>query len=795
MHYQADSAATIEMTEAQFPLVMVETSDGTVYNPMHGVKQSLDTPSMDTPLTPLSANNQVRLAIDTYGNIINSISYKVRDTRDNSLIESTELSTFEESQSRAHATLNLRNLLSSGVEYMLEVTVSTEKNEDIKYYTRIVSNQDTYFENVLNFVLEFNSNTYSVSGASEISKYIETTYGKDNSNFGSVDIYCESSTIMWGDLDPFIESNVLPTVESIDSDVLIVSLDYTIGAVDTDGGYDSYSVHEYYRARQGTSGLFLLQFKREASQIFDGKNDLFASGKIDLGIQSDLTAQAMDSDDHEHTCFVTNGNLWSYSKSANAFIRVFSFDSNDSDNLRERYIRHKIKVMDIEDNGDITFIVYGYMNRGAHEGELGVSLYQYTYGDNSVEEYLFIPLEMSYERIEENVGDIAYLNSDNSFYIMINDSVYAIELNSREVMTEIVGLTPDTYKVSDDGRIIAYSVNGEPNNTEAIRIFNFEQGSEKVIEAKEGQVMRVLGFIESDCIYGFADAEDIAYDDSGILTFPMHTIVICDNSYDVVKEYSESGVYMSGVEVDGYRINMTRVVKNGSGGYTTTSVDQLINRSENSADEHVSVDSVYTTSRKTEVVLVLPNGVGDVNSVTARAADNVQFAADRELVMEDIGTPKKLYYVFGAGRMSGSYSDINSAVAAAYANYGYVLDYDSDLVWKKFKTSTASIKGLTAEDSDFGGSCEAGLAVLKTYLGGSDELRLITLKNLSYETALSFVGRGKPVLARTESGYVFIVGYDTTQVTYLDSGKEVTVTLANAEKLFTLGGSVFLTYY
>jgi hypothetical protein len=42
---------------------------------------------------------------------------------------------------------------------------------------------------------------------------------------------------------------------------------------------------------------------------------------------------------------------------------------------------------------------------------------------------------------------------------------------------------------------------------------------------------------------------------------------------------------------------------------------------------------------------------------------------------------------------------------------------------------------------------------------------------------------------------VFIVGYDTTQVTYLDSGKEVTVTLANAEKLFTLGGSVYLTYY
>ncbi len=795
IHYQSDSASTIEMTEAKLPIVSIEANDGTIYNPMHGIVQDIDTVSMDTPLTPLPSTNQLKIAIDTYGNVIEEISYKVRDTRDNSLIESTKVARFEESQSRVHATLGLKDLLSTGVEYMLEITVSTEITENIKFYTRIVSGQDTYASNCLNFALEFNSNTYSTSGQSEISSYIETTYGKDNSNYGSADIYCEASTITWGDLDPFIESNVVPTIESIESEVMTLFLDYTIGTVDTDGNYDTYAVHEYYRVRQGTMGMFLLAYKREANQIFDGKDDLYASGKIVLGIQSDLSVQAKDSSSHDFTCFENYGSLWSYSKSANTFIRIFSFDSDDSDNVRERYQRHKIKIMDVDDSGDVTFIVYGYMNRGAHEGMLGVSLYRYSYAGNSVEEYLFLPLDMPYEQIEENVGDIAYVNSENLFYIMINDSVYAVELNSKEIMTEIVGLTPDTYKVSEDGRIIAYSLNGELYNTDSIRIYNLEQGSEEIIEAPAGQVMRVLGFIESDCIYGYAYISDIAKDETGDTTFPMHTLDIMNDSYSVIKQYHEDGIYLSAVEVDSYRINMTRIVKDGSGGYTGTSVDQLINRSENSADEHVSVDSVYTASRKTEVVLVLPSGVGDVNASVAKAADNVQFSADRELTIEDIGEPKELYYVFCAGRLEGSCSDISSAVSAAAADYGYVRDYDSNLVWKKFKTSTASIKGLTASDAAFDGSCEDGMQVLRTFLGGSDTLRQVTLKGNTYDVALTLVSRGKPVLASTEAGYVIIVGYDTTQVTYLDGGKEVTVTSAAAAKLFSAGGNVFITFY
>ena len=82
MHYQAESAATMEMTEAQFPIVMVEGNNNVVYNPMHGINQQIDTPLMDTPLTPLPDNRELKIAIDTYGSVLKEISYKVRDTRD-----------------------------------------------------------------------------------------------------------------------------------------------------------------------------------------------------------------------------------------------------------------------------------------------------------------------------------------------------------------------------------------------------------------------------------------------------------------------------------------------------------------------------------------------------------------------------------------------------------------------------------------------------------------------------------------------------------------------------------------
>lgn len=149
------------------------------------------------------------------------------------------------------------------------------------------------------------------------------------------------------------------------------------------------------------------------------------------------------------------------------------------------------------------------MNRGEHEGESGVSLCKYSYEDNIVEERLYIPMDKPYDILSQNVGRIAYLADENTFYILMDDTLYSIDIVSKEVMTVVSGLVDGTYAVSENGDAIAYSMNGRLYSTDSIRIFNMSTDSEKIIKADDNEYIRCLGYINGDFVYGIADKADI----------------------------------------------------------------------------------------------------------------------------------------------------------------------------------------------------------------------------------------------------------------------------------------------
>ena len=99
-----------------------------------------------------------------------------------------------------------------------------------------------------------------------------------------------------GGSDPFIESNIIPSLYESDGDTAVIAMDYTVGAGNDNDSYDTYTVHEYYRIRKTTRAMYLLNFERESNQVFDGRNDLLSSGKINLGIQPDSDIELMDDD-------------------------------------------------------------------------------------------------------------------------------------------------------------------------------------------------------------------------------------------------------------------------------------------------------------------------------------------------------------------------------------------------------------------------------------------------------------------------------------------------------------------
>ncbi|EEC56760.1 hypothetical protein BACPEC_03269 [[Bacteroides] pectinophilus ATCC 43243] len=582
------------------------------------------------------------------------------------------------------------------------------------------------------------------------------------------------------------------------------------------GNYDSYNVDEYYRIRQSGDKMYLLNYEREANQIFDSRNDLMGSSRINLGISSTQSERVVNSSNSRFTCFVRQSDLWSFDNGSSTFTRIFSFDDESSDGVRERYPDHNIKVMEADDDGNIHFIVYGYMNRGEHEGEVGVSLCRYDAKKNDVSELIYIPVDVPYDVLSENVGEVAYIGANGAFYILLDDSLYSIDLTSKEKMTEISGLTDETYAVSENGTAIAYSLNGQIYNTDTIRIFDMASGTDYQIKARQGDRLRVIGYIRNDFVYGEAHADDIVRYSNGGVMFPMYRIAIMDSGNNLIKEYQNDGIYVSTATVQGMRLNLTRVVKNGDGDYETTSVDQLLNREENVQDAGAYVEVVATQSRKKELYIDLVNKVKSAAMASMKTSSSVQFSSGEIIRVDTKLANDSRYYVYGYGRFQGSFVTLEKAIAAADSTYGNVLDIQGREVWRRYKPSGMSLGGINAFYKQSSQTFAGGIDIMLSMAGlssdaqagfdsGKNALEIINatgvtalnLQGASLDNVLSIVGTSRSVVGRYGAdSYVVIKAYDSKNVTFYDvaSGQEVTQTIGEASKLFEQWGNIFVSY-
>ncbi|MDD3238657.1 MAG: hypothetical protein PHW47_00945 [Lachnospira sp.] len=818
MNFEASEMYTTTMKSATLPVVEMVADTGIRYNQLRGYTSAVDDSLINESLTPLPTDKKLGIAVNTYGSQIEKIAYKVRSLTDHSLIENTEVSSFTQSDNTVDAVLNIKNLIDDNTQYSLEIILSTEEHETISYYTRIVSGADMKLADKVKFAKEFNSYCFNSDLSNNMLEYIETSPEGNNTNYGKVNINCTQSQISWGNLKPVVESQIKATVKDISNDVVILYLEYTMGAENEYDSYDTYHVSEYYRRRQTSTDMYLLNFEREANQVFDGKNDLTSSSKINLGIHPDTDVNMMADQTGVNTYFVNEGTLWGFNSATKAFTNVFTFTSDESDNVRELYGSHNFKIMNVTDSGDCDFLVYGYMNRGEHEGNVGVSLCSYSYEQNQVVERLFLPVDVPYEILEDNVGAVSNL-SGNDFYLLMDDTLYSIDLISKEVMVEVSGLVDGTFATSENGSMIAYSTNGSMNQSPEIRVFNMERRTDYFVKAADGDYLKALGFVGTDFIYGMAHQSDILEEQSGIITFPIYQVNIMDVDYQIIKEYTpQGGAYVSDAVVEKMRITLSRIAKNDDGTYSSTSIDQLINRDENNAEEGLLSEIGTTTARQQELYIVLMKAIDGIDGVSLRVSREVVFNLDTTPDMDYKFTGQNRYYVYGYGRFCGSYTSMESAINKAYDTYGMVMDYNGREIWNRYKTATAGISGLSVTAVDSAESLEYAVAAVATYAGNREDMvalmnagttakaalehvakdQTIVVKGVSVEKMLSFISAGQPVIARDGAdSYVIITGYDTTDISYIDmeTGNTVSKKVADANKIFALWENVFITYY
>ena len=396
---------TKEMAPATLPVICVR-QNGHDFNRMFGYTTEMDYSVIRDGITPLESGRKLNVRLYKMGETINNISYELRSIDKERFVEEGDVTTYTQTSEYMDLSFTFKDIISEKTDYSLKIILTLENDRKAYYYARIFEDDSLNFSEKLDYVYYFNDCTFDKETAQdEIGKYMESNSSGDNTNFSHVDIHSSMDQVTWGSLDVKRVDEPVCTVGEIDSKNALMKLEYTVSAL-TGEEERLYAVTEYYRFIKGTDRMYLLSFDRYMNTILFADKGVVYNDKLMLGIMPEEFEHA-ESEDGNTYAFVNNKSLFVVNSAQNTFGTAYSF--YDKDNFDARCINpeHDIKILRIDESGNVFFYVYGYFNRGDYEGKCGIHLFEYNSKTNVVVEKIFIECDKPYEILKNEIVKLA----------------------------------------------------------------------------------------------------------------------------------------------------------------------------------------------------------------------------------------------------------------------------------------------------------------------------------------------------------------------------------------------------
>lgn len=810
---QTNEDLTTEMKESTLPVISLYENE-TEINELHGYTTEMQAQYMRDTITPIGENRILPITIRCYQTEVEGISYEIRSLDAKRLIADAQLEDFKQDGNSISLDLEIQNLLEEGKEYLLKIRLESEK-QSIYYYTRIIEPVDCYVEECVDFVLDFSEKTFQEETSKTLATYMDPTSEEDN-NLHYVTLGNSLNQISWGEFTGSRLTEPVASIKEINRSYSVIVLQYVVTSLGANGESEYYNVEEYYRVRYTADRMYLLNFERTMSQIFRGENDSFYNNYIQLGIRS-TDVEYASNEAGTIVCFVQEGELWCYNEGTNRLAQVFSFRGYEGIDERENYDQHDIKIINVDEAGSVNYIVYGYMNRGKHEGEVGIAVYHYDGIANTNEEELFLPTTQPYAVMKEELGQIMFENEEGKFFFMMSGTIYEVDLESLEIKELVTDLEDTVYTVSDSHRFLAWVE--EENKSTAIQLLDFKTGNVTQIRESDSEYLKPLAFMEEDFIYGVARQSEVVYDTAGNLIFPMYKINIMeteDTEQKLLKTYQKDGYYVSEIEVKDYTIALNRIQFNGTA-YAPASKDTIMNR-EGKENEIVAVCTTVTQEKQTQVQLSLLN---DVSPKSARLLTPKQVVLEKEPILTiENSTEQKRYYVYAKGKVLCTTDSVTEAIHLANEQMGVVIGAEQEYVWERAKkTFQNAFEDIVVgeEDANAGSVVQCINAMLekeginisvsalvsegttpKEVLKNTmKDATVLDLSGCSIEEVLYYVNKGTPVFAMTDSeNAVLVTGYDANNIWVYQPREQTTgkIGITDADTMFSNAGNIFFAY-
>ncbi len=773
-----ENAAYTPIEDGNIPVAYMEMG-GRQMNRLHGFLEDRREWADRGNLTVLPDNRKLTVDFYNLDSRITGIQYEIRSMEDESLIERTIVKDWHQDEGAAEAVtiLPIQNLIDKDEEYILTLAIATEHQPEIYYYTRIVWTDDAYVEPMLQMAETFSDNTFHYENASDLTTYLETDPAADNSSLGRVTLKNSFDQITWGNLSLEKTGNVEMELKELQGNMATLCLNYVAASVpkeETDSeeaekeqkspeNREYYDITESFTMRWSAQRIYMMDYERTMNQIFDGSSDLYSGKRIMLGISDGSGIQELRSPNGGYQAFAVNKELWLYSRADNQSTRVFSFRQSETDemaNLQD----YGIKLLSAGDDGTVDFLVNGYMSRGSHEGSVGVSLWRYEKGTNTLTERLYLPANESSEELLMGMDSLSCLSGSGTLYLLMGNTVYSVDTASHQAKALAEGMTEENFAVSPRQERIAWQDGEELHNSSAVHILDLETGKDAQIKAPEGSSIRLLGFVGEDLVYGLAEENSSVKVNGRTVQGPMYALEIVGKDMNLQTRYEKEGVYITDVEIEGSRVHLQRMTRVGDS-YMAAGADTLVCNEEVEEDSMEGIGYLASEERGRVYFVQLSDSVS--GSVDIKVPSRAVAEENNTVALGQTDrSGRRQYYAYSGGRLRGVFESFTDAVSAAYDGMGIVTDGDGNMFWSRVgRADMMTIR-----------NPESLVPDLERYLKGfeegdqetSDGGAIVDAGGLSLNQVLYFISRGYPVAAYTGDGsYAVIYGYDSYNISCL----------------------------
>lgn len=762
-----------DMSAPSLPQIAFATKEYQV-NQISGYTKAMDLQAMRDVITPVYAG-KLRVKLLPYENTLTKLKYSIYTRNGEEELVSVEIKNPGEEES---LDLSSEGLLEE--ERIMKIQLYTQAEEPINFYTRLVDGESNRAEECIAYAQSFHEAAITGENSEIVTATISPDYRVDNSSFAHVTAANSYENVSWGDLAPQVEGKVNCVVTEIRANYTCVRLEYRIITAGEETETDLYNVEEFMKVRYSDTGGQLVCYDRTMTQVFDITEPVLSAKGILLGITpSDIPYLATK--DGEEVTFVQAGTVWSYSRERDEIARVFSFSDSTNYDPRSSRGNHQIKLLNIDTKGNTTFGVYGYMNRGPHEGEVGAAIYYYNVAKNAVEEKIFITSDQSYGNVALELDKLVYYSeANNAFYVIVGGSLYQVDLEKSEKAKKVLvsGLTEGSYVTSSASRRIAYR---NPKDESELIILNLESNDEQRLKSEGEERLIPLGFVNNDFVVGYAKDGDRGKTTLGEELGPMYQVKIVDAKGKEIKEYTQENIYITEALIENNMITLKRVSKT-EGGYQSIGEDYIVNNEEQ--EEAKIIPEYYVTKYKgLQWRLTIDGGIAKKEPELLTPKQLLQGKPFVISFAEEKSEKGKQasYYVYGNGRLKGKYKEAGAAIVAAEGCSGLVVNDRLQYVWERGNRYLSYT--ITGEE-ELLEQMRSQLSTDKSPLEALDEIegyQAINYTGTKISQLLYCINRDRAIVAITgDNSKLIIYGYDEENAQYIEVSSGETKSLPQA---------------